>query len=514
MILIVHFGGVDAYLVHVKRLTKAVVTESLGNVDKLLTPAENSVLVASALMERNVVKVKPNLDLERYFFHHVEVNESVSGMFFGWNNGDFLYVARSNIQKTGFPFKSQIITHRNGNRLVEDLGRNASFDELSRQTTEDDFDPRKRPWYINAKENQLSWTEPYIFHHSQLPGVTVSIPVKDSQGNSIGVLGLDIEVSSLSNYLKQNGLSTNSIALISTSDDILVAHTDLESVFQSKDPTSQSIELAKLSDTKDPLFIKGLAALREQSTPLSNAKPTEVTFDHQGSRYLAALDSYKKHNVNWLLVVITPESDFMADIYKSQWWQLVFAIIGSLLLTLLACEVARRMLKPVVKLQDTVLRDPLTSQYNRRALNIIGNHQIKNNIESDQPMSLAIIDVDRFKSVNDNFGHSVGDEVLVSVSHRIQRNLKQGDLLFRYGGEEFVILLKQTTLEQAIETCERLRKIVKGSKLKTSNVDIDVTISVGVAEIPNTHLTYNDALELADDALYRAKNHGRDMVLS
>ena len=153
--------------------------------------------------------------------------------------------------------------------------------------------------------------------------------------------------------------------------------------------------------------------------------------------------------------------------------------------------------------------DALTGFYNRRQL----EERIKQEASSAkrQKRSLCAImtDIDYFKKVNDTYGHAAGDLVLKTVSREIKNQLRDYDVAGRYGGEEFVILLPFTKIEEAKMVAERLRKAVESKKIELAGKQhINVTISLGVAEYKE-----KDFIENADKALYKAKESGRNKVI-
>ena len=124
-----------------------------------------------------------------------------------------------------------------------------------------------------------------------------------------------------------------------------------------------------------------------------------------------------------------------------------------------------------------------------------------------------MVDIDFFKKVNDGYGHLGGDEVLRSVARTASGALREGDFFGRYGGEEFAILLTNTTLEGAMVTAERVRTRIHDLRFPEVNVNLQVSISLGVAE----HLRQDPAattLQHADEALYRAKHNGRNQSVA
>jgi diguanylate cyclase (GGDEF)-like protein len=125
-----------------------------------------------------------------------------------------------------------------------------------------------------------------------------------------------------------------------------------------------------------------------------------------------------------------------------------------------------------------------------------------------------MIDVDRFKTINDSFGHQTGDAVLAEVARRFASAVRSSDYVARYGGEEFVVLAPETSLDDAVTFAEKLRSTVASSPVRTAGGDeLPITVSVGTASIPHTELrTPSEMIAAADEALYRAKRNGRNRV--
>ena len=157
-------------------------------------------------------------------------------------------------------------------------------------------------------------------------------------------------------------------------------------------------------------------------------------------------------------------------------------------------------------------RDTLTQVFSRDGVMNLVRSDLVVFVENNAPFCLAMVDIDHFKHVNDNFGHLVGDAVLHDVASRIQRQLRGGDVIGRYGGEEFLLLFHGIELEKAAEICERIRKFIADSPIVTSGVTVPITISIGVAQ-PVRGDDSSSLIERADRALYAAKNSGRNKVV-
>lgn len=155
--------------------------------------------------------------------------------------------------------------------------------------------------------------------------------------------------------------------------------------------------------------------------------------------------------------------------------------------------------------------DPLTGIHNRRWMCEAFPRALLRCSRNNQPVSILIADIDFFKRVNDSYGHLVGDAALRTVAGCLIHNLRSFDLLVRYGGEEFAILLPGTAPEEATQLAERLRSAVAASDIQNGDVTFQVTISMGIASAQNEK-TLEALLNEADHALYRAKELGRNRV--
>jgi diguanylate cyclase (GGDEF)-like protein len=160
---------------------------------------------------------------------------------------------------------------------------------------------------------------------------------------------------------------------------------------------------------------------------------------------------------------------------------------------------------------DQAFKDPLTGAGNRIALNDALKREMELARRHSHELSLLMLDLDHFKAINDGFGHLVGDEVLKAVVGTIQDCIRQTDICFRYGGEEFVVLLNNANVANARLISERIRMGIEAYSLQTDNGPLQMTISCGLAVL---HAD-DDALSLmdkADKALYKAKDTGRNKV--
>lgn len=163
-------------------------------------------------------------------------------------------------------------------------------------------------------------------------------------------------------------------------------------------------------------------------------------------------------------------------------------------------------------LREQAIRDPLTGAFNRRYLNEIFE-SLLNQHNPSNPLSVIMFDIDHFKDVNDIFGHKAGDCVLKKLVQTIQSLIRRDDILVRYGGEEFLVILPGMPLQHALQRAELWRKTIEGMSFMCESVPpIHITISSGVATAPQHGSDATMLLHNADAALYRAKNNGRNRV--
>lgn len=175
----------------------------------------------------------------------------------------------------------------------------------------------------------------------------------------------------------------------------------------------------------------------------------------------------------------------------------------------------RELLEKNNLLSAIALADPLTELNNRRALDWNLPERISSSRSNDTPLSLMILDVDRFKAVNDTYGHLVGDRILQLLSSRLRHNLRLQDTLFRYGGEEFVIILSNTDCQEALFVANRLCSVVREQTFAiSSTLTIDMTISIGASCLQDLDDDGGvSLLDRADRYLLQAKAAGRDRVM-
>ena len=181
-----------------------------------------------------------------------------------------------------------------------------------------------------------------------------------------------------------------------------------------------------------------------------------------------------------------------------------------LLLSVIICPIRNALLyRDAI---ETALKDPLTGTGNRVAMDSTLERELALAKRHELPLSIMLIDIDKFKQINDKYGHVSGDRVLQSVAHGIVHSARETDSIFRYGGEEFIVLLNKTNYLGSTTIAERMRHYIEQTRTYCSGETIATSVSIGIATLrPNDDLS--SIFHRADNALYTAKDSGRNKVI-
>lgn len=175
-------------------------------------------------------------------------------------------------------------------------------------------------------------------------------------------------------------------------------------------------------------------------------------------------------------------------------------------------EAALESAKLYTDLQQLSIQDELTGIYNRRGFYDLGRREVERSLRYNRPLSLLMVDMDFFKLVNDRYRHVAGDRLLRLVARRMHSSLRELDIICRYGGDEFVVILVETDMDTARQVAERLRLMVAGTQFEVEGHTLSLSTSIGVAALSSRHHTLEALLEDADEALYQSKQKGRNQV--
>jgi diguanylate cyclase (GGDEF)-like protein len=506
-----HGLGEGILLAHARDMMLRLADGAIKHTDTHLKSAENIARITTGHVKSGLLVPEKSEELEFYLLEILKNSTAISGITYGNNQGEFLYVSRQP-DGSDATYLTKIITIRNDKKKQNKVYRNPDFSIQSQHLFKDNYDPRTRPWYDAFREQKLLWMPPYIFYTSQNPGITVSIPSLNPSGHVIGAFGVDIEISSLSDFLAHRQVSTNSSSFIVTHNGSIAAHSNIETIKKFND--EGHLQLVNITDLTENAIITTLwdrISSIDQKELLTGAS---LDFMADGKKYLAFAQTFPEDSEwPWIMTVMAPENDFIGTLRKSKRYHLLKALAYSIAITLFIFLLAARFLKPIRKLLQHAHFDPLTDLYNRRAFFEITSKMLKYAQQQHFPVCIAMMDIDNFKSINDTHGHNVGDEVLVAIAGRLRSALNEKDIIGRYGGEEFVVLLTDATPEQGLKVCERLRRAIADTPIQSAGAELKATVSVGLAPVPNKALNISQTLYLADQALLKAKNAGKNQVV-
>ena len=271
-----------------------------------------------------------------------------------------------------------------------------------------------------------------------------------------------------------------------------------------------------LDETKKPLGIlttKNVIALlktqKDLSLPVKHYMITPVDAVKKSITVQEALEYIKQKHYK-RVVVVDDDGSFVGIIKQSELISLTYSNWVNLMHKYQEelSEINAMLMQKSKKYEHLAATDPLTGLYNRSKFSELFLSEYNTMIRRDNAMSLIMLDIDFFKKVNDTYGHDVGDRVLVQVAHTLLKTLRNVDIIARWGGEEFVMLLPTADKKTAKEIANKIRVAIKGQKI--DGID-GITASLGVSEVTRDD-TLESALKRADEALYSAKKSGRDCV--
>lgn len=219
----------------------------------------------------------------------------------------------------------------------------------------------------------------------------------------------------------------------------------------------------------------------------------------------ADLSPYNNYTILPFKIGNTLVGYLVADIIKNEDKEKFHILAGQFLLGIKRAHLYQ-------KIQELAITDGLTQMFTRRYWLERFKEEIERSKKFKYSFSFLMVDIDHFKAYNDRYGHLVGDAILKVVSIAAKENIRQIDLIGRYGGEEFAVILTETDIEQARFAAERIRQAIEERPVKVYDEDLKVTISIGISTFPTDGQDTQTLIDKADSALYRAKQAGRNRV--
>lgn len=339
-----------ALMFHARELLRDVCINTRAHSLGFLSPAQGAAELAARLAQNNVVASDDPAVLEKLLFQQLQLAPQLAGLYYGGQDGSFVYVMRS-LDAAG-PFRSKIITHRDGVRHVTLQWRDDAFRlRVRRAEGGDTYDPRSRPWFVKAIAARATvWTDPYIFFTSQQPGITLAAPVMGEGGKITGVVGVDIEISSLSGFLSQLQIGKNGRALIVNHNGDVLAHPEARLI--KTRAADGGLRFSNLDEIEDPVSRAAFAGLWQGGVldhfdAGGSGQPIKGGFTYNGKRYISMLLPPISTQLPWTIGVYAPEDDFTGDLKRNRSFNILLAGVVSLLIGALGLALAEYILRPV-----------------------------------------------------------------------------------------------------------------------------------------------------------------------
>ncbi|WP_227270156.1 cache domain-containing protein [Roseobacter weihaiensis] len=297
-------------LEHARELLSDVGTNTIEHSRGFLKPAKGAAELATRLAESEVIASDDFEQLEKLLFQQLQISPQFSGVYYGDEAGNFVYVMRS--EGPG-PFRSKIVARDGDARTTDLIWRSDQYALLEQRADPSDrFDPRERPWYQSAK-TRLSgiWTDPYIFFTSQTPGITAASPVFNSDGQLRGVVGVDIEIDAISEFLSRLNIGDNGTALILNRNGDVIAHPNKEIIqTRNNDGTFRFVHIDEIEDPVANAAFEGFVSGQEVSVD----REIVSRFDFEGAPYVSTIMPMISEELPWTIAVYAPEADFTGEI--------------------------------------------------------------------------------------------------------------------------------------------------------------------------------------------------------
>ncbi|MFY4860764.1 diguanylate cyclase [Aliarcobacter butzleri] len=424
------------------------------------------------------------------------------------------------------------------------------FDEdlnlTSSKIEDNSYDPRNRPWYQSAilNENTIK-TAPYKYSHIDNIGITYAKDVDKSKN----VVGIDVLTQDFTTLYKKH-INQDFINVVIFQEDGLVLSSSnkdnslFEKFFEKNKNINDYKELKVVDINKKEYITKivQLNTLNKQEYIVIFADYEKITEPYLSQTFKLLLTfiiiAFLMFPIMIYLsgIIIKPIYNLVKQSIKikNRKYNDVFQIESPILEIALLSASFENMAQSINSYQNSLeekvkqrteellvknaellrlsITDNLTKLYNRVKLDKSLQEEMNRSLRYNTNFSIILLDIDYFKKVNDNFGHQVGDEVLIESAQILSKNIRNVDILGRWGGEEFLVICPETKIEDAIKVASHINEAIKLHKFST--YPNTVTISLGVATFSKHIKNVDDIILNADKALYQAKEEGRDRVIA
>lgn len=404
----------------------------------------------------------------------------------------------------------------------------------------DSYDPRTRPWFTAATQRGLlTWSSVYVDYTTHALTVTLAKPVFTQQRSQRGVIATDIPLTALTEFVRGLQVSRTGVAFIVERDGSLIATSTQEKLFG--EDAGKPVRL-HANDSGSALIRQAWAQLQAQTTPtrsvVRGVDIARYSFDGDDGRvHMSATAQRDGAGLDWTMVVAVPRSDHMGNVQRTILQNVAIGLVAIALAVAVGFWIMHRVAGDVRRLseatrllargqsperlfkgrrdelgviaramedfKDGLLIDALTGALTRNAFEKRFATYLQQH--ANARLALVFVDLDRFKAVNDAHGHAVGDAVLAVAAQRIAAELRRDDVLARFGGDEFVLLLPEIASDDALNAqLDRLATALD-AEIAVAGVTVHAGGSCGGALYPRDGDSLDALLHVADGRMYEAK---------
>ncbi len=344
---------------HARTIMENISSYTMDKSVSHLDPARNAARLTLGLAHNDVINSRNPNTMASYLYEQLYLYPQISGLFFGGNDGSFIMASRYNKLQTDGYF-TKIIRMSDDSRSVELIYKTSTGHLIRHQfDPTDTYDPRLRPWYIKAKkQNKLIWTNPYIFYTAQKPGITVASPVRDSNDEFLGVVGVDIGIDALSTFVSQLNIGKNGQAFIMGRNGDVIAYSDMEKIL--KDDGKGKPRLTKIIELDDPVTKEAFLSLKMPHDDLRLDGPRYTSFSRDGKKYIAMFTPFADKQWPWVIGIYMPEDDYLGSIKSNRNTNIFIALVTVIIALIIGFIIARKLSRA----RDTAeLADTAKSQF-------------------------------------------------------------------------------------------------------------------------------------------------------
>ena len=349
-----YFSTQKVMLRHTKDIMKNISDLTLQETQNFFSIARGSAHLTKRLISSKVVHTDDdNIEqLEQYFFDQLQIYPQFAGIYLALPNGNFYYVSR-NSSKSPDGYRTKMIQHSTSKKETSLIWRNKNMEIIHREIDNNDtYDPRKRPWYIKAaRENQIIWTDPYIFFTSQKPGITTAGPIYNAKNEIKGIVGVDIQLDVLSNFISKLRVGKTGLAFMINQDKDVIAFPDPEQLKHANENKPGQIRLPKISELEDRICEKAYDSIEwDKNDNGTIEKSIFGTFQFENNKYYAMFTPVPESKVSWMIGLYIPEKDYFEEININQKKNRIFYLIISIIATIAGLIMATSITRPISEL--------------------------------------------------------------------------------------------------------------------------------------------------------------------